>query len=88
MENATGLRERLIQRLKWRGGTEHIALDTRACVACGDCAKACPRGVLQLRGPFFHRHIHVVDAPSCTGCTRCVAACPEQVLRKRPRSAH
>jgi len=61
--------------------TEHLDLNTRKCTACGECVKACPRGVLGVRG-FNDKHIHVVKPAECNGCLACVKACTEGVLQR------
>jgi ferredoxin-type protein NapF len=45
-----------------------------ACTRCGDCAAACPTGIIDATGPF-----PVVDFAhgECTFCGDCVRACPE-----------
>jgi Fe-S-cluster-containing hydrogenase component 2 len=65
--------------------TAHVRLDLRRCQACGDCAEACPRGVLSLLPYRWHRHAHVDHADRCKGCLRCVDACEHgAILARRP----
>ena len=66
-----------------RHTTGFIVLNTRECSACGDCVDECVKGVLALRGPFFHRHIHIVRGQECTGCLKCMKACKNNVFKKR-----
>ena len=49
-----------------------IRLDTARCTACGDCVKACPRGVLDK----IDDAIKVRDILACSMCRDCVKACP------------
>ncbi|WP_417625391.1 ferredoxin-type protein NapF [Paremcibacter congregatus] len=48
------------------------------CTACGDCAPACPEGIIG----FDHNHFPIVDFSKgeCTFCAACVDACPEDVF--------
>ncbi len=51
------------------------------CVACGVCAKVCPRGAVSVdRGMWA-----VVDDGRCVGCGLCVQACPAGVMHKQER---
>jgi len=70
-----------------RHGTEHVVADTSLCEACGDCVEACPKEVLSVRGPSFHRHVRFDHPELCRGCGKCVKACPHgaMALRVRPR---
>ena len=48
-----------------------------ACVGCGACSKACPKGVdvadhIRKRGRVL--------SPDCIGCLQCVEACPQMIL--------
>jgi ferredoxin len=46
------------------------------CVACGCCAKVCPRGAISV-----YRGVRaVVDKEKCVGCGKCAAACPASVI--------
>lgn len=42
------------------------------CVACGTCAKVCPRGAIAVRDGVAAR----VNVPACIGCGKCAKACP------------
>lgn len=48
------------------------------CVACGVCAKACPRGAVYVYKGCYA----VVDEEKCIGCRLCVKACPAGVMHK------
>ncbi len=51
--------------------------DIRRCVACGVCAKACPREAISIyRGCYA-----VVDISKCVGCGMCEKACPAGTIR-------
>ena len=63
-----------------RHSTVHIAVHTSMCTACGICAEICPNNVLQVRGPRFHRHVHIVRSQDCRGCLRCIRECPEGAI--------
>jgi len=49
-----------------------VEVDEAKCTACGECAKACPRGVVSLQAG----KLKVVDVLACTLCGECVKACP------------
>lgn len=52
------------------------AIVGKECVACGTCAKVCPRGAIAVRDGVAAE----VDAAACIGCGKCVAACPAGVI--------
>ena len=53
-----------------------IALVNNDCVACGVCAKSCPReAVLVWKGVRA-----VVNPGLCIGCGRCAAQCPASMI--------
>jgi NAD-dependent dihydropyrimidine dehydrogenase PreA subunit len=68
-----------------RDTTDHIALDRRACEACGTCVDACPNGVLRLIALGPHRHARIVrkTAAACTGCRACVRTCEAGAITRR-----
>lgn len=55
------------------------SIQTDACVACGVCVKACPRGAVSI---FKGCHA-VVDESRCVGCMLCARACPASVITKK-----
>ena len=58
-------------------------VDQKVCVACGACAKACPRNALSVyRGCYAQ-----VDEAKCVGCGLCARACPAGCITIRERSA-
>lgn len=52
------------------------SVDRPVCTGCGDCARVCPNGVLEVRAG----HAEVVDAWRCIACGHCVAVCPEEAV--------
>lgn len=72
---------RLFSRLADRHGTEHVAVNTRLCVSCGECVEACPGRVLKVINILGHSHVHVVRRKDCLGCLKCVRACPQGAIR-------
>lgn len=52
-----------------------IAFSARTCIACGQCAEACPHGAIDLELPGRIRR------ERCTRCGRCAEACPTGSLR-------
>ena len=53
-----------------------LAWDRGACVDCGACAKACPRGAHTFDGST-HRYLR----DRCTACGACVRACPSAAIK-------
>jgi uncharacterized protein len=53
--------------------------DPEACDGCGECARACERGAIELSGKSM-----TVDAGLCDGCEDCVLACPTTALSVAP----
>jgi len=60
--------------------TDHIQIDSRICLACGQCISECPRGVIGQVKWFKHSHTHVDRADQCIGCKKCVKACPSGAI--------
>lgn len=56
--------------------------DPGRCVACGVCAKVCPKEAVTIyRGCYA-----VVDEGKCIGCGICVDNCPAGVMHKLLRN--
>lgn len=47
------------------------AVDPEKCAGCGECAKACPFGAIEVKGG-----VAVVNAALCQGCRACASVCP------------
>lgn len=47
------------------------AINVEKCVGCGECAKACPFGAIEIKGGKA-----TVNASLCRGCKVCASACP------------
>jgi len=51
---------------------KHSKIDINVCVACGACAKECPKGAISI-----YKGCHaVVDMDLCVGCGICSRICP------------
>ncbi len=46
------------------------------CDQCGECAKACPRDAIRLKGQTYR-----IDRKKCDNCLECVDACPVHVIK-------
>ena len=51
-------------------------VNQKECVACGVCAKSCPRKAIAI----FHGIYAIVNEDSCIGCKKCEKACPASVI--------
>ncbi len=62
-----------------RTGRKKAAVNHRECVACGCCAKICPRSAIEIiKGMYAH-----VDFEKCVGCGKCAKECPASAIRMR-----
>ncbi len=52
--------------------------DRGRCVACGVCAKTCPKNAISI----FHGCYAVVNDEVCIGCGLCEKSCPAGVMYK------
>ncbi len=46
------------------------------CTSCGNCAGACPRGVLQ----YNNNKVEIMDLTNCSMCKSCYRACDDRVI--------
>lgn len=51
-------------------------VDGDTCVACGCCAKVCPRAAIQVWKGILAK----VDMDRCIGCGKCARECPASVI--------
>ena len=51
-----------------------VVVRPEACVACGACVEACPRGAIGLE------EFATIDERYCTGCGICVESCAYDAL--------
>ena len=59
------------------------AVNKNICVACGVCAKSCPRGAISIwRGCYA-----AVDENKCVGCGLCAKSCPAVCIEMVEREA-
>lgn len=57
----------------------NISINSRSCIRCGRCVKACPASVFGQKKAGADV---TVDAPeNCIGCGHCAAACPTAAMR-------
>ena len=57
-------------------------IDKSVCVACGVCAKTCPKGAISIyRGCYAQ-----VEETKCVGCGLCAKACPAGCIAIKERS--
>lgn len=60
-----------------------IARVGKECVACGCCARVCPKEAIQIPWGIAAR----VDQEKCVGCGKCAKVCPAAVIDIVERSA-
>ncbi len=51
-------------------------VSTQECVACGCCARICPRSAITIP----HGIYAVIDRELCVGCGKCVKECPASII--------
>ena len=61
--------------MRHRKETEYIKFNERGCEACWKCIGACPKGVIDQIGFWFHKHARLANPDACIGCLKCVKAC-------------
>ena len=54
-------------------------VDKTICVACGVCAKACPKQVIKI----IHGCYAKIDEEKCVGCRICEKNCPAGCIEVR-----
>ena len=57
-------------------------IDKNICVACGACAKACPKEAISVYRGCYAR----ADAEKCVGCGLCAKTCPAGCITVSERS--
>lgn len=63
-------------------GKKKAVVDRNICVACGACAKACPKEIISIwKGCYA-----VADEGKCVGCGLCARTCPAGCIAIRERS--
>ena len=62
-----------------------VTIDEALCKGCGLCARACPKGIIELSKTKInakgYHPAEVVKAEECIGCTSCARTCPDVVIR-------
>lgn len=59
----------------------YAKVNENVCVACGACAKECPKGAIQIwRGCYA-----VIEDKICVGCGKCSKICPTGCISKVER---
>jgi DNA-directed RNA polymerase subunit D len=68
---------------KWQPGivtykyTPVLEFDQKACDGCGECVKACPKGILEVS----EGKVRVRDITLCTMCRACAEECPSKAVK-------
>jgi len=71
------------EHMKWQPGIVAykympvLEFDQKACDACAECVKACPKNILEVAGG----KIRVKDLTLCIMCKACVEACPKDAVK-------
>lgn len=74
----------------YRGHIELVRVpetDTHRCVACGECSRTCPSGVIKVQGIKNQASDHncarfyFIDFSRCSFCGLCVQVCPQEALK-------
>jgi Ni,Fe-hydrogenase III small subunit/NAD-dependent dihydropyrimidine dehydrogenase PreA subunit len=55
-------------------------IDFTRCVACDECARACPTGAIQTAAAEPGGKTVTLSYAACIQCQACVSACPEQAI--------
>lgn len=55
---------------------KYAQVDKELCVACGECARHCPKGAISI----YHGMYAQVDADRCVACGICARNCPAGVI--------
>ncbi len=55
-------------------------IDFSRCVACDECARACPTGAIETSAVADGRRTVTLSHAACIQCRECVGACPEQAV--------
>ena len=81
-------RQRLPLPEAYRGHIELVPAEGgHRCLACGECWRTCPSGVIKVQGLKSQASDHnraryfFIDFSRCSLCGLCVEVCPERALR-------
>lgn len=55
---------------------QKAVIDKSLCVACGCCAKVCPKAAISVP----HGINAVIDETLCVGCGKCARECPASII--------
>lgn len=62
-----------------------VIINELICKGCGLCARACPKGVLELSKTKLnakgYHPAEVTDQEACIGCASCARTCPDVAIR-------
>ena len=61
---------------------QKATVDHSVCVACGACAKVCPKGAISVWKGCYAR----VTEETCVGCGLCAKTCPAGCIAVKERS--